>query len=163
MYGTALQLPGEYCDDNLSDSADPSSYVGKLKSIMHHLKAIPPRPATNRLTYMNKDLLDCTHVFIRHDAVRKPLRQPYGGPFPVTKRTDKHFTIQRNNHEEVVSINRLKPAYIDTSMKTDTTSPTSNTSSIDTSPTSIPPTHKSTLPLRTTHYGHHVHWPKHLY
>ena len=84
---------------------------------------------------MSKDLLDCTHVFIRHDAVRKPLQQPYDGPFLVTKCTDKHFTIQRNNHEEVVSIDRLKPAYIDTSMKTDTTSPTSNTSSIDTSPT----------------------------
>ena len=64
VYGTTLQIPGEYFDDSVSDSADPSSYVGKLKSIMHHLKAIPPRPATNRQTYMSKDLLDCTHVFI---------------------------------------------------------------------------------------------------
>ena len=89
----------------------------------------------------------CTHVFIRHDAVRKPLQQPYDGPFLVTKCTDKHFTIQRNNHEEVVSVDRLKPAYIDTSVKTDTTLPTSNSSPIDTSPTSIPPAHKSALPL----------------
>lgn len=130
---------------------------------MHHLKAIPPRPATNRQTYMSKDLLDCTHVFIRHDAVRKPLQQPYDGPFLVTKRTDKHFTIQRNNHEEVVSVDRLKPVYIDTSVKTDTTLPTSNSSPIDTSPTSTPPTPKSALPLRTTRSGRHVRWPKHLY
>ena len=54
--GTTLRLPGEYFDDSLSDSADPSNYVGKLKSIMHHLKAIPPRLATNRQTYISKDL-----------------------------------------------------------------------------------------------------------
>ena len=57
VYGTTLRLPGEYFDDSVSDSADPSSYVGKLKSIMHHLKAIPPRPATNRQMYMSKNLL----------------------------------------------------------------------------------------------------------
>ena len=103
----------------------------------------------------------CTHAFVRHDAICKPLQQPYDGPFTVIKRTDKHFTIHRNNHEEAVSINRLKPAYIDTSVKIDTTSSTSN-SSTDTSSPSTPPTHKSTLPLRTTRSGCHVHWPKHL-
>ena len=69
VYSTTLRLPGEYLDDRLRDSADPSNYVGKLKSIMHHLKAIPPRPAINKQTYMSKDLLNCTHVFVQHDAV----------------------------------------------------------------------------------------------
>ena len=165
VYGTTLRLPGEYFDDSISNTntSDIPNYVTKLKSIMQHLKATPPRSTANRKTYVNNDLLTCTHVFVRHDAIRKPLQQPYDGPFTVIKRTDKHFTIQRNNHEEVISIDRLKPAYIDISVKADTTSSTSNSSSIDTSPTSTPPPHKSILPLRTTRSGRHVRWPKHLY
>ena len=60
-------------------------------------------------TYVNNDLLACTHVFVKHDAICKPLQQLYDGSFTVIKRTDKHFTIQKNNHEEVVSKDRLKP------------------------------------------------------
>ena len=131
VYGTTLQLPGDYFDDSISDTntSDISNYMAKLKLIMQHLKATPPRSMAYRKTYVNNDLLTCTHVFVRHDAIRKPLQQPYDGAFPVIKCTDKHFTIQRNNHEEVVSIDRPKPVYIDTSIKTDTTSPTSNSSS----------------------------------
>ena len=165
VYGTTPRLPGEYFDDSISNTNtfDIPNYVTKLKLIMQHLKATPPRSTANRKTYVNNDLLTCTHVFVRHDAIRKPLQQPYDGPFAVIKRTDKHFTIQRNNHEEVISIDRLKPAYIDISVKADTTSSTSNSSSIDTSLTSTPPPHKSILPLRTTRSGRHVRWPKHLY
>ena len=125
VYGTTLRLPGEYFDDSISDTnTNISNYVTKLKLVMQHLKATSPRPTANRKTYVNKDLLTCTNVFVRHDAIRKPLQQPYDGPFTVIKCTDKYFTIQRNNHDEAVSIDRLKPAYIDTSVKTDTTSPT---------------------------------------
>ena len=122
VYGTTLRLPGEYFDDSISNTntSDIPNYVTKLKSIMQHLKATPPKSTANRKTYVNNDLLTCTHVFVRHDAMRKPLLQPYDGPFTVIKCTDKHFTIQRNNHEEVISIDRLKPAYIDISVKADT-------------------------------------------
>ena len=43
-------------------------------------------------------------VFVRHDAVRKPLQPPYDGPYCVLKRSDKHFTITRNGQQTVVSI-----------------------------------------------------------
>ena len=106
VYGTTLRLPGECFDDSISDTnnSDISNYVTKLKLIMQHLKATPPRPTANRKTYVNNDLFTCTHVFVRHDAICKPLQQPYDGPFTVIKHTDKHFTIQRNNHDEVVCI-----------------------------------------------------------
>ena len=71
---------------------------------------------------MSNNLHDCSHVFVRHDAIRKPLQQPYDGPFPVIKRTDKHFTIHMNNRDEVVSIDRLKPAYMDISVTSDSSS-----------------------------------------
>ena len=39
---------------------------------------------------------------------------PYDGPCRVIKKTDKHFTIDINSHNDTVSINCLKPAYLDT-------------------------------------------------
>ena len=156
VYGTTLWLPGEYFNDNSSISDDLSipTYVTKLKTIMQQLKAIPPRTATNRNTYVHNDLLDCSHVFVRHDATRKPFQQPYDGPFPVLKRTDKHFTITRNNHDEVVSIDRLKPAYIDTTI------PSSSTINIPTSTIPDLCTPLSPTTTRTTRSGRHIHWPK---
>ncbi|GBM33764.1 hypothetical protein AVEN_47059-1 [Araneus ventricosus] len=58
------------------------------------------------------DLLTCTHVFVRYDAVRAPLRPPYDGPFLVIDRTDNFFRIQREGKVKVVSIHRLKPAFM---------------------------------------------------
>ena len=77
-------------------------------------------------------VLICTHVYLRNDTIPKPLQQPYDGPFIVIRHTYKHFKIQGNNFK-VVSIERHKPVYIDTSIKTDT-SPTSNSFPVDTSP-----------------------------
>ena len=140
----------------MTDTTDLSSYVTNLKSIMQQLKAIPPRATANRKTHVSDDLSNCTHAFVhhdavRHDAVRKPLQQPYDGPFKVLKWTDKQFTLQMNNCDEVVSIDRLKPAYIDSTISTDSTNlPASSTPSPSTTP-------------RITRSGHHIRWPKHLY
>ena len=149
VYGTTLRIPGEYFNDSPTDTAqDPSNYVTNLKSIMQQLKATPPRATSTRQTHVSNDLTDCTHVFVRHDAVRKPLQQPYDGPFKVIKRTDKHFTLQLTNRAEVVSIDRLKPAYIDSSISSDST----------TLPNPLTPS-SSTTP-RTTRSGRHIRWPK---
>ena len=53
------------------------------------------------------------HVFIWHEAVRKPLQSLYDEPYPVIKRSDKHFTININGRKDTVSIDRLKPAHLD--------------------------------------------------
>ena len=142
-------------DDRISETntSDISNYVTKLKLIMQQLKAIPQ---DLQLTE-NNDLLTCTHVFVWHNAIHKPLQQQYDGSFTVIRRTDKNFTIARNNQEEVVSIDRLKPAYIDVSVKTDSASHTSNSSPFDTSPTSPLLPQNSTLPLQTTTSGCHVY------
>ena len=61
---------------------------------------------------MHKDLLTTSHVFVRTDAVRKPLEQPYKGPFKVISRSDKFFVLDLNVRKDTVSIDRLKPAFI---------------------------------------------------
>ncbi|XP_064479131.1 uncharacterized protein LOC135392345 [Ornithodoros turicata] len=73
----------------------------------------PPRQPFSSRLYVHDDLETCTHVFVRVDAVRKPLQPPYTGPYQVVSRTSKSFSLIINGKQEQVSIDRLKPAYIE--------------------------------------------------
>ena len=155
VYGTTLRLPGEFFDERKAETTpDPTSYVTRLKNMMYHLQATPicQQKATN--IYVSPTLKSCTHVFIHHDAVKKPLQKPYDGPYKIQKRTDKHFTIDNNGHNEV-SIDRLKPAFHeDSSNKWSLTPLPEITHTADPSP--------AFRPVTVTRYGRRVHWPKHL-
>ncbi|KAL5494406.1 hypothetical protein EMCRGX_G015736 [Ephydatia muelleri] len=49
-----------------------------------------------------------------YDAIQPPLQQqPYDGPFKVSHRTDKHFTLDINGRKEVITIDRLKSAHVE--------------------------------------------------
>ena len=62
-------------------------------------------------------------VFVRRDARKAPLQTPYDGPFEVVERSNKHFTLRLGNQLDKVSIDRLKPAYVDRSHPTDVAKP----------------------------------------
>ena len=153
VYGTTLRLPGEFFDNSNADPLpDPTSYVTKLKSIMTQLQPTPVRQQRKGQSYVSPHLTSCTHVFVRHDAVKRPLQKPYDGPFRVLKRSNKHFTLDMNGREDVVSIDRLKPAFQELT--------TSDSVMVDfTSPQ--PTAHPSKSPT-VTRSGRHVRWPKHL-
>ena len=161
VYGTTLRLPGEFFTTS-RDSVEPSSYVSTLKSSMQHLQATPTRPA-QRSVYISPALSTCTHVFIRHDATRRPLQQPYNGPYKVLKREDKHFVVDINGRHDTVSLDRLKPAHSEHHLpnpdvpteQQPTPSPPPST------PPAIPPS-PSPGSKRTTRSGRHVHWPRQL-
>ena len=57
-------------------------------------------------------LQSCSHVFIRVDAVRRPLSPPYEGPFLVLSRSPKTFDVERLGKRYTVTVDRLKPAAI---------------------------------------------------
>ena len=63
------------------------------------------------LMYVSPILKSCIHVFVCNDAVQKPLQKPYNGPYKVQKCSEKHYTVDINGHNEVVSIDHLKPAF----------------------------------------------------
>ena len=60
------------------------------KRLLHH-HAVKVQHC--KQSYISNDLATCTHVFLRHDAVKKPLQQQYDGPFKVLRRSNKHFTL----------------------------------------------------------------------
>ena len=85
VYGTTLRLPGEFFTPTSPTSVqDPSSFIHQLKTHFRNIKATSPR-LTNSPTTIPKALSTASHVFIRHDAVRKPLQPPYDGPYAVVK------------------------------------------------------------------------------
>lgn len=51
-----------------------------------------------------------SHVFVRVDRHRTPLQRPYQGPFQVVARTPKTYTIRIRDKDQVISVDRLKPA-----------------------------------------------------
>ena len=110
----------------------------------------PPKARqVHRPLHVSDILSKCTHVFVRRDAVKKPLQQPYDGPFRVLTRTDKHFTVDCNGRHSVISIDRLKPAFLEALEQTP-----------ELYPSSSPPTPQP--PNRVTRSGRQVRWPQKL-
>ena len=120
-FGTTLRLPAQFVTGSPHDSEpcdNIPAYVARLRDLMGNIRLPLPRPAVEKPFFIPKDLGDCSHVFVRHDAVRKALQPVYDGPFPVIRRDDKSYTIRKNGKEDTVSVDRLKPAHLETSNST---------------------------------------------
>ena len=115
MYGTTLCLPGDFFQaSTLTDMVeDPLSYVDQLKATMQRLPPIPTRHHTSQNSYIPPALSSSQHEYIQHNTVKHSLQPPYDGPFLVLKRTPKHYTVKVNDQQQTVSINRLKPAFLE--------------------------------------------------
>ena len=113
-----------------------------------------PHPTWKQQTTsrIQPELHSSSHVFVRNDAVRKPLQPPYRGPFAVIRRNDKFFTIDINGKLENVSLDRIKPAFLEDHQND--TEHSSSTATI--TPPSPPKDHPE---IRRTRSGRHVRWP----
>jgi cleavage and polyadenylation specificity factor subunit 1 len=115
VYGEPLIVPGDFlCPCNSQESS--SSTLTRLREIIQGFKPVPTTQHGNRKsTAIPETLLNCEFVFIRKDGHRTPLEKPYQGPFRVTEKADKFFVIDIGGRKEKISIDRLKPAYCDSS------------------------------------------------
>ncbi|BHF59849.1 hypothetical protein SprV_0100281000 [Sparganum proliferum] len=110
VFGTTLRLPGEMVTP-ASRGADetPDNFVHLLRQFMCSLSPVPPRtPMTE--SYVEKDLDNCTRVFVWCDRVRQPLESPYEGPFRVLARNVKLCRILRGDKVDVASVDGVKAA-----------------------------------------------------
>nr|GFT69326.1 transposon Ty3-I Gag-Pol polyprotein [Nephila pilipes] len=111
IYGAPIRLPGEFLCPS-KPSADPVTFVGRLRETMQPLSPPTTQHHGHRTIFVSKDLATCSHVFLRTDSLKKGLQPPYEGPYKVVSRTEKVFRILRHGKEVSVNIDRLKPAYI---------------------------------------------------
>ena len=75
----------------------------------------PPRrntPTADTLPEVTPaELSSCPMVFIRKDGHVAPLSPLYEGPYKVLSRSTKTFQVQVGKRVEMVSVQRLKPAF----------------------------------------------------
>lgn len=110
LYGQGIRLPGEFFEES-SVNIDPASFVQKLKQNIALLKPVHSENRSTKKVFVSPAFGDCTHVFVRRDAVKKPLQPAYDGPYHVIDKQGKYFTIDYNGNTKNISIDRLKPAF----------------------------------------------------
>ena len=62
---------------------------------------------------MPRELAAVTLVFVRVGAYTGPLQPPYQGPFNVIGRQNKFYKLDLGTRQDTVSIDRLKPAFLE--------------------------------------------------
>ncbi|GFO16286.1 Pol polyprotein [Plakobranchus ocellatus] len=113
VYGIPLSVPGEFIDPT-SKTVNAYAPNDPFSSCVQRLSPFPTSHyGLSSSSSVPQSLRDSKFVFIRNDSHRGPLRRPYDGPFRVVAPGDKTFRIMVGNREEVISADRLKPAYVD--------------------------------------------------
>ncbi|GFQ70166.1 retrovirus-related Pol polyprotein from transposon 412 [Trichonephila clavata] len=86
-----------------------------LKVNTDQLKPVATTSHDNKKVFVHPALETCSHLFVCHDAVKKPLQVPYDEPYLVLKRNDTMFTIEKNGKQSTINIDRLRPAFFENS------------------------------------------------
>jgi hypothetical protein len=111
IYGQTLRLPGEFFNPSKSRLSDPE-FIQQFRKLMNDLRPTPTSSHGNKQIFAFRDLETCSHVFLRHDAVKPPLQPAYDGPYKVLRRDHRTFRLLLNGRPTSVSTDRLKPAYV---------------------------------------------------
>lgn len=113
VYGTTLRLPGEFVAP-INQQMPANEFVKEFTTAMHQIQPTAVQHHNTAFRpFISLDLANATHVFIRDDSVKPSLKQPYDGPFEIKARKEKYFDVLRRGKDVKISIDRLKPAFID--------------------------------------------------
>ncbi|GFX97544.1 pol polyprotein [Trichonephila clavipes] len=150
--------------DSSKPDDDVVNFVSKLKSHMHNQFTLNHQNTMANVQFLS--IQDCwkQHVFLRRDMLRRPLQQPYDGPFKVLQRKDKVFFLDINGKRVSVSIDRCKPAFFlntedfqlpqtknETPATVEPNATASTPATVESDPTASTPTQPSTRSGRKVH------------
>ena len=91
-----------------------SGLLTHLRNTMARLRPKQTSHHRQPSTHIPVELQSCTFVFVLHDTHRTPLQYTYDGPFKVLGWAAKFFTLDLNGRQDTVSVDCLKPAFLDT-------------------------------------------------
>jgi cleavage and polyadenylation specificity factor subunit 1 len=113
VYGQPLRLPGQFLTSQPTSEPSPSSsvFVQQLRAAFDDLRPSSVVRHGVGKVFVFKDLSTASHVFVRSDGYKRPLEQPYSGPYRVVHRSDKWFVVSVGGREKTISVDRLKPAF----------------------------------------------------
>ena len=115
LYSAPLRLPGDMFEPSTPVPL-ASDFSTRLRTVLGAASPMPVVSHGSPRSRVDPALSSCSHVFLRVDAVRRPLVPLYLGPFPVLSRTDKTFDLLQHGKTTSVSIDRLKPAFLTCSL-----------------------------------------------
>jgi transposase InsO family protein len=79
IYGQTLRLPGEFFNPSKSRLSDPE-FIQQFRKLMNDLRPTPTSSHGNKQIFTFRDLETCSHVFLRHDAVKPPMKTHHNPP-----------------------------------------------------------------------------------
>lgn len=111
LYGANIHIPGVFMEPTRQITS-PEIFTNDLHKYMAHLSPIETEHHYAHIPFIHPKMEKSIYVFVRIDAIKKPLSSPYEGPFKVPGKHKKNYRIQLFNKTTMVSIDRLKPAFI---------------------------------------------------
>lgn len=112
LYGENIRLPCDFLQES-TNSFCQSDFVNHLRKVFSHIRPVQASNHSVVKFFKFKDLDNCSHVFLRTDSVKAPLQCPYEGPFEIVSRSKNYFAILIKGKEVKVSLNRLKPCFLE--------------------------------------------------
>ena len=112
VYGAPLTVPGDFF---VSHNSQPEHH-SQLQQLRDQVRMQVPMPTSKHgvvPSSMPPNLKQSQFVFVSRDAHRTPFQRPYEGPFKVIQPGDKIFKVDIRGMTEIISVDRLKPAFID--------------------------------------------------
>jgi len=93
VYGQVLRLPGDFFTEE-NAAILLSTLVTLLKEIFNVISPVLAILYNTKMKpFISENPKSSSHVFTRHDAVRKALKMPYDGPFKVIERSEKFYKV----------------------------------------------------------------------
>lgn len=112
VYGSPLTVPGEFVNGH---RVTEQTHAQVLKRLRETVGSLVPQPTTWHSAtpaLVPPALASSKYVFLRRDAHRTPLQNPYEGPYRVIEHGDKFCKIDMGGRTETISVDRLKPAKV---------------------------------------------------
>ncbi|KAL7723933.1 hypothetical protein ACLKA6_007307 [Drosophila palustris] len=126
LFGSSLRVPGEFVTAN-QNHPNETEFIKLLRNRMQSLGQSSTSCHASKETFLQPELSQATHVFVRVDRVRAPLEPPYEGPFQVLDKQSKYFKVRLPTRDVNISIDRLKAAFMDNTQLSPKPIPTQNT------------------------------------
>lgn len=113
VFGAPITVPADFISGT-GQTHNQSAHLEQLRSTVSNFVPVPTCRHGPVPYFVPRTLTAATYVFIRRGGHCNPLQTPYTGPYRVIEHGDKSFKVDIGGRSETITIDRLKPAHVDT-------------------------------------------------